>query len=271
MDGYQAKVSLTTSTYEHMFMCIPGGKTHMETSNTLSKPSAVAYLRVSTVEQGRSGNGLEAQREAIQRFATAEGFTVIEWVQEVETGKGADALTRRPKLAEALKVARKAKAPVVVSKLDRLSRDVAFISGLMAEKVPFVVAELGADVDPFVLHLYAALSEKERKLIGNRTREALQALKRKGVKLGNPSRKSLKAAAKVSVEVRQALANSFADSMLPMIRGYQQRQSADGQSGMSLKSIAAELNRRGVPTYRGTGQWTATQLSRIQQRVIGKV
>jgi DNA invertase Pin-like site-specific DNA recombinase len=246
----------------------------METP-TLSKPlnsegispklTAVAYLRVSTVEQGRSGNGLDAQREAIQRFATLEGFTVSEWVQEIETGKGADALTRRPKLAEALRAARKLKAPVVVSKLDRLSRDVAFISGLMAEKVPFVVAELGADVDPFVLHLYAALSEKERKLIGNRTREALQALKRKGVKLGNPSRKSLKAAAKVSVAVRQALAKTFADSMLPMIRGYQ-------QSGMSLKEIAAELNRRGVPTYRGTGQWTATQLSRIQKRTsVGKV
>lgn len=228
----------------------------METS-TLSP--AVAYLRVSTAEQGRRGNGLDAQREAIERFSRLEGFTVTEWVQEVETGKGADALTRRPKLAEALKMARKVKAPVIVSKLDRLSRDVAFISGLMAEKVPFVVADLGADVDPFVLHLYAALSEKERKLIGNRTREALQALKRKGVKLGNPSRKSLKAAAKVSVAVRQALAQSFADSMLPMIRGYQ-------QSGMALREIAAELNRRGVPTYRGTGAWTATQLSRIQRR-----
>jgi DNA invertase Pin-like site-specific DNA recombinase len=221
---------------------------------------AVAYLRVSTAEQGRSGNGLNAQREAIERFATVERFTVTQWIEEVETGKGADALARRPKLAEALKVARKVKAPVIVSKLDRLSRDVAFISGLMAEKVPFVVADLGADVDPFVLHLYAALSEKERKLIGNRTREALQALKRKGVKLGNPSQKSLKAAAKVSAEVRQALAQSFAESMLPMIRGYQ-------QSGLSLREIAAELNRRGVPTYRGTGAWTATQLSRIQQRV----
>jgi DNA invertase Pin-like site-specific DNA recombinase len=221
---------------------------------------AVAYLRVSTAEQGRSGNGLNAQREAIERFATIERFTVTQWIEEVETGKGADALARRPKLAEALKVARKVKAPVIVSKLDRLSRDVAFISGLMAEKVPFVVAELGADVDPFVLHLYAALSEKERKLIGNRTREALQALKRKGVKLGNPSRKSLKAAAKVSAEVRQALAQSFADSMLPMIRGYQ-------QSGLSLREIAEELNKRGVPTYRATGSWSATQLSRIQQRV----
>ena len=97
---------------------------------------------------------------------------------EVETGKGSNALSRRPKLALALQTARKLKSPVIVSKLDRLSRDVAFISGLMAERVPFLVSELGADVDPFVLHLFAALAEKERALISSRTREALQAVKR---------------------------------------------------------------------------------------------
>lgn len=233
----------------------------METTTEM-KP-ALAYLRVSTQEQGRRGNGLEAQREAIERFAAAEGFSLVGWVQEVETGKGVDALTRRPKLAEALKVARKLKAPVIVSKLDRLSRDVAFVSNLMAEKVPFIVTELGVDVDPFVLHMYAALGEKERHMISNRTREALQALKRRGVKLGNPSRKSLKAAARLSAAVRQTLAQTFADSMLPMIRGYQ-------QSGLGLREIAEELNKRGVPTYRGTGSWTATQLSRIQQRCLNR-
>src|ERR1019366_10216553 len=96
---------------------------------------------------------------------------------EVETGKGNDALSRRPKLAEALSKARKAKSPVVVAKLCRLSRDVAFISGLMAQRVPFIVTELGADADPFMLHIYAALAEKERAPIADRTRAALAAKK----------------------------------------------------------------------------------------------
>jgi DNA invertase Pin-like site-specific DNA recombinase len=146
---------------------------------------AVAYIRVSTGQQGKSGLGIEAQREAIARFAAAEGCELLAEVIEVETGKGADALDRRPKLAEALGIARKAKAPVVVAKLCRLSRDVAFISGLMAQRVPFVVAELGADADPFMLHIYAALAEKERHLISDRTRAALAAKKAQGAALGN--------------------------------------------------------------------------------------
>ena len=124
----------------------------------------VAYLRVSTDKQGRSGLGLEAQREAIARFAAAEGLEIIAELIEVETGKGSDALERRPILREALALARKHKAAVSVAKLDRLSRDVAFISGLMVQKVPFIVTELGADVDPFMLHIYAALAEKERRV-----------------------------------------------------------------------------------------------------------
>jgi DNA invertase Pin-like site-specific DNA recombinase len=230
----------------------------MET--TFSPKPAVAYLRVSTKEQGNRGNGLDAQRETIQRFVGAEGFSVIEWVQEVQSGKGADALTRRPKLAEALKSARKVKAPVIVSKLDRLSRDVAFISGLMAEKVPFIVAELGADVDPFVLHLYAALGEKERKLIGNRTREALQALKRKGVMLGNPDKKGFADAQRKGTEANKAAADAFAQSIIPHIQGHQ-------RNGLTLREIAAEFNKSGTPTASGKAEWTATQLSRIQKRV----
>ena len=112
----------------------------------------IAYLRVSTVGQGRTGLGIEAQRAAIARFAEAEGLELLAEHIEVETGKGADALDRRPVLARRWP-RRKAKAAVVVAKLDRLSRDVAFISGLMAHRVPFVVAELGADADPFMLHI----------------------------------------------------------------------------------------------------------------------
>jgi DNA invertase Pin-like site-specific DNA recombinase len=140
---------------------------------------------VSTGKQGKSGLGIEAQREAIARFATAEGREVLAEFLEVETGKGSDALDRRPKLAEALAKARKTKAPVVVAKLCRLSRDVAFISGLMAQRVPFIVAELGADADPFMLHIYAALAEKERALIADRTRAALAQKKAQGALLGN--------------------------------------------------------------------------------------
>src|ERR1700675_4815722 len=140
----------------------------------------VAYLRVSTSRQGRSGLGIEAQRENIARFAAAEGYEVVSEYVEVETGKGADALELRPQLTAALNAARKRKGSVVVAKLDRLSRDVHFISGLMSHKVPFIVAELGADADPFMLHLYAALAEKERALISARTKAALAAKKAAG-------------------------------------------------------------------------------------------
>src|SRR3984893_15600276 len=147
---------------------------------------AIAYYRVSTARQGRSGLGIEAQRAAVLRVAEAEGINLVGERTEVETGKGADALERRPELAAALSQARKAKCPVLVAKLDRLSRDVHFISGLMAHRVPFIVAELGADADSFMLHLYAALAEKERALISARTKAALAAKKAAGAKLGNP-------------------------------------------------------------------------------------
>lgn len=147
--------------------------------------SAIGYVRVSTGRQGRSGLGLAAQQVAIARFAETEGFDMIETFTEVETGKGADALERRPQLAAALKVARKhGKAPIIVAKLDRLSRDVHFISGLMAHKTPFIVTELGRNVDPFMLHIHAAVAEQERRRISERTKDALAAKKAQGVALG---------------------------------------------------------------------------------------
>lgn len=106
--------------------------------------------------QGRSGLSIEAQRAALTRFAQAEGFTFVEEFVEIEAGKGEDALDHRPQLVKALATARRAKCPVAVAKLDRLSRDVAFISGLMAQRVAFIVAELEPDADHFMLHLYAA-------------------------------------------------------------------------------------------------------------------
>lgn len=147
----------------------------------------VAYTRVSTHEQGRSGLGLDAQRAAIERFCASEGdLDVIEWFAEVQSGKRmSDVLTERPVLAAAMARAAAEKATIVVSKLDRLSRDVHFISGLMVHGVPFIVAELGRETEPFLLHLFAALAEKERALISQRTKAALAAKKARGEKLGS--------------------------------------------------------------------------------------
>ena len=143
----------------------------------------------SSRDSPKPGVAGKAQRSTVTRFAEAEGITLLQEFVEIESGKGSDALDRRPQLAAALAAARSAKCPVVVAKLDRLSRDVAFIAGLMAQRVPFIVAELGVDADPFMLHLYAALAEKERRLIGERTRSALAARKAQGAKLGNRTKR----------------------------------------------------------------------------------
>lgn len=219
----------------------------------------VAYYRVSTAEQGRSGLGLEAQRDAVLRFAQAEGFHVVAEYTEVETGKGADALEKRPKLAAALAEARThgKHTPVVVSKLDRLSRDVHFISGLMAQRVPFLVAELGADTDAFVLHLYAALAEKERRLISERTKAGLRAAKARGVKLGNPRLAEIHAIHNARFA---AGANKFAATVAPAIR------QAQAEGAKSLRAIATVLNAKGIATANG-GRWQAQQVANVLRRV----
>lgn len=219
----------------------------------------VSYLRVSTDKQGKSGLGIEAQREAIARFATAEGMEVVGEYVEVETGKGCDALDRRPQLAAALGAARKAKSAVVVAKLDRLSRDVHFISGLMAQRVPFIVAELGADADPFMLHIYAALAEKERALIAERTRLALAQKKAAGMQLGN--RTNLIAASRAGAQANRSAAESFSRNILPVIEQLQ-------RSGISsLRMIALALNARGIKTARG-GVWHATSVKNVIDRAM---
>src|SRR5262245_1476603 len=216
----------------------------------------ITYIRVSTSQQGRSGLGIEAQRQTLGHFAQAEGFTVAREFVEVETGKGSDALDRRPQLKAALAAARKLRCHVAVAKLDRLSRDVHFISGLMAHKVPFLVAELGPDVDPFVLHLFAALAEKERALISTRTRQALAAAKARGVTLGNPK---LYVARRSAVEAVSAEADRFAANVLPIIK------EAQKAGATTLREIAAALNARGVATARG-GQWHPKSVSNILER-----
>ncbi len=127
--------------------------------------AAIGYLRVSTREQGRSGLGLAAQRHEIEAFGAREGFAIKSWHQDVQTGAGADALLLRPGLAAALKDARVARCPLIVSRLDRLSRNVHFITGLMEHRVHFMVEALGRDCDAFTLHICASHAEQERKLI----------------------------------------------------------------------------------------------------------
>jgi DNA invertase Pin-like site-specific DNA recombinase len=222
----------------------------------MSTNTIVTYIRVSTSGQGRSGLGIEAQRQTLASFASAQGLTVAREFVEVETGKGSDALDRRPQLKAALAAARKLKCHVAVAKLDRLSRDVHFVSGLMAHKVPFLVAELGPDVDPFVLHLFAALAEKERALISTRTRQALSAAKTRGVTLGNPR---LHVARRSAVEAVKAEADRYAANVLPVIR------EAQKAGASTLRQIAEALNARGIPTARG-GLWYAQSIANILER-----
>jgi DNA invertase Pin-like site-specific DNA recombinase len=199
---------------------------------------SVAYYRVSTQGQGRSGLGLGAQRKAVNHFAASEAMQVAHEFIEVETGNGADALDKRPQLAAALKAAKKLKAPIVVAKLDRLSGDVHFISGLMTQRVPFIVAALGRNVDPFMLHMYAALAEKERALISKRTRVALAAAKEYGA--------ANKAAAAARDAVLEAVLRELA--------------------GQPYRTIADELTRQGIAAPRG-GTWYAMTVMRVMKRL----
>ena len=205
---------------------------------------AVGYIRVSTARQGRSGLGLEAQQAALTRFAEAEGFKLLQTFTETESGADDD----RPQLGAAIERARKAKAPVIVAKLDRLSRDVAYIAGLMKSKVAFIVTELGADTDPFLLHIYAALAEKERAMISRRTKDALAAAKARGVALGGMRDKSREL---------HAEAKERAEALRPILAEL---------AGCSANAIAAELNARKVPTPKG-GPWSAVTVIRVQRRL----
>lgn len=209
---------------------------------------AIAYLRVSSREQGSSGLGLEAQRSNIEAFAAREGIDVCAWFTEIQSGKTvSDTLAERPQLAAALSQARLDGARVIVSKLDRLSRDVAFIAGLMRDKVPFIVCDLGLNVDNFQLHIYAAFAEKERAMISQRTKEALGRLKARGVKLGsgNPL-----AGAKVSA-ARSADIRGKYPAMLAII----------GRHG-TPEEIAARLNAAGHKTSYGKA-WNVHSVRRL--------
>lgn len=151
---------------------------------------------------------------------------------------------------------------VIVAQLDRLLRNVDFIAGLMAQRVPFIVAELGADADPFMLHLYAALAEKERRLISERTRSALATRKAQGARLGNRSNAAEAAARGRKIQVEQATA--FATNVLPII------ESLRASGVRDLRGLAAVLNNRGIRTARG-GRWHVSNVKNLVDRIAGPV
>jgi DNA invertase Pin-like site-specific DNA recombinase len=219
-----------------------------------AKP-VIAYVRVSSKAQGRSGLGLEAQRTALDDFARREKFDIVQSFTEVETAKG-DTLARRPQLAAALKAAKGIKdddygrAPIIVAKLDRLSRDVHFISGLMAERVPFLVADLGTDTDPFMLHIYAAFAEKERRLISERTKAGLREARKRGVVIGGTNARSLKNAAEA------------------LNRAYDLRPVMAKLADLSHRQAAAALNKRRIKTPRGgASRWHSVTVQRVRARL----
>lgn len=216
----------------------------------------IGYIRVSTTKQGRSGLGLDAQQEAITRFAGNSGFAISDFFRDVMSGGDDD----RPGLNEAIAQAQRRKCPLVVAKLDRLGRDVHFISGLMRHRVQFVVAELGLDVDPFTLHLWAALAEKERRLISDRTRAALQTKRNRGERLGNPN---ILEVAQAGSDRRRAMADEHAAKVVPIIDEVR-------RAGITtLTAIAEALNARGVKTARG-GHWHGSTVRNILSRNLGQ-
>jgi DNA invertase Pin-like site-specific DNA recombinase len=218
----------------------------------LTMKDAIGYLRVSTQEQGRSGLGLAAQRFDIESFGKREGFSVTSWHQDIQTGAGKDALLLRPGLAAALKEARAARCPLIVSRLDRLSRNVHFIAGLMEHKVHFVVAVFGRDVDHFTLHIYASIAEQERKMISERVRAATLIAKSQGRKFGLQLRPKFWQR-QVSALGRAALiqdANDRAQAYRVYIEWALKQPGRDGRP-ISFRGAAIRLNERNVETPSG--------------------
>jgi DNA invertase Pin-like site-specific DNA recombinase len=219
----------------------------------------VAYHRVSTEKQGRSGLGLEAQRHAIEAYAGQRGATVIKSFTEVESGK----LNARPELEKALHLAKVTGATLVIAKLDRLSRNAAFLLMLRESGVKFVAADL-PDANELTVGIMALVAQQEREAISKRTREALAAAKRRGVVLGNPNgARALRRARKgnrASLAIIQGKANSHASNLAPVV------ESLASEGVTSLGGIAAALNERGMLTARG-GHWHRTTVSNLLRRI----
>ena len=209
----------------------------------------VAYYRVSTQRQGQSGLGLEAQQEAVRNYLNGGNWHLVDEFTEVESGK----LNERQQLDAALKTCRKTKARLVIAKLDRLSRNAAFLLNLRDSKVDFVCADM-PEANRLTIGIMAVMAEHEREMISKRTKEALAAAKRRGVKLGG-ARSDIKA---MNAE-RQKRADEWAAGLKKTIEAYQ-------SAGMSQRQIVAELNAQGIKTRRG-GEWSLVQLQRVLKRL----
>jgi DNA invertase Pin-like site-specific DNA recombinase len=207
----------------------------------------VGYYRVSTQQQGQSGLGLAAQREAVRRcLGNGNGELLAEFT-EVETGKGANALAKRPQLRAALDLCRKRKATLIIAKLDRLARNVHFVSGLIESGVEFIAADM-PQANKVMIQMHAVMSEWERDQISARTKAALQAAKARGVKLGKAGAANLRP----NIEQRQAAAKQFAENLRPVF---------EGLKGLSRRAMARRLNAMGLKTMRA-GEWTHVQVGR---------
>jgi len=219
----------------------------------------VAYYRVSTETQARSGLGLEAQREAVQSLCASRGWEIIAEYTERESGKRND----RPELAKAMHRATVTGAVLVVAKLDRLSRNVAFLAALQESGARFLAADM-PEANELTVHIMAAVAQAERKAISARTKSALAAAKARGTKLGNPNgaaalRRSGRGSAE-GVEVIQANADARAERLRPVVDELR----LEGHG--SLERMASELNARGIVTARG-GRWHASSVRNLIARL----
>jgi DNA invertase Pin-like site-specific DNA recombinase len=222
----------------------------------MAREKWVSYLRVSTDRQGKSGLGLEAQRNAVTDFLNGGHWSLVKEFQEIESGKRTD----RPELAKAVQACRAYGAKLVIAKLDRLSRDAHFLLGLEKAGVDFVAADM-PNANRLTVGIMAMVAEEERRMISKRTKDALAAAKRRGTKLGGdrgviPSKK----ARAMGVEALRARADAKAADLAPIIRELQ----VAGKT--SLRAIAAALNEAGIPTARG-GEWSSPQVMRILERL----
>lgn len=217
--------------------------------------TVITYIRVSDQKQGRSGLGLEAQLSSIQAFVKAYGLSIIDEYREIETGTNKRV---RPQLFKALERARQEGAVLLIAKLDRLARNVYFVSGLMESRVPFVAVDM-PDVDDLTIHILAAVAEKEAKMISERTKAALAAAKARGKKLGTPQNLTMDARIKSAKVRRQEAINAYA-----RVAGYINLMR---KSGHSLRAIAGVLNQEGHRTRQGK-QWTAVQVRNVVCRSV---
>jgi DNA invertase Pin-like site-specific DNA recombinase len=218
------------------------------------KGKFVAYFRVSTIKQGQSGLGLEAQQAAVMAYLNGGAWTLVGAFTEVETGKGSNALDKRPELREALAMCKKHGATLIIAKLDRLARNVHFISGLLEIGCDFVAADM-PQANKVMIQMHAVMSEWERDQISKRTKDALAAAKARGVQLGTAGPANLKP----TIEVRQRAADEFAAGLSDVLAGFK-------SVGMTQRAMVNKLNALGIKAARG-GQWSLAQLQRVLARL----